>query len=61
MHLSYVPFPNSCYESKFILDSFIFCVSPSRFLRRLDANVAFFAQSRVSSYRVYMGESLFEI
>ena len=49
------------YESKFILDSFIFCVSPARFLRRLAANVAFFAWSRVSSYRVYMGESLFEI
>ena len=49
------------YESKFILDSFIFRVSPARFLRRLAANVAFFARSRVSSYRVYMGESLFEI
>ena len=49
------------YKSKFILDSFIFCVSPARFLRRLAANVAFFARSHVSSYRVYMGESLFEI
>jgi hypothetical protein len=35
------------YESKFILDSFIFCVSPARFLRRLAAIVAFFARSRV--------------
>ena len=30
------------YESKFILDSFIFCVSPARFLRWLAAIVDFF-------------------
>jgi len=37
------------YESKFILDSFIFCVSPARFLRRLAANVDFSTRSRVYS------------
>ena len=37
------------YESKFILDSFIFCVSPARFLRRLAAIVDFSTRSRVSS------------
>ena len=35
------------YESKFILDSFIFHVSPARFLRWLAAIVAFSPRSRV--------------
>jgi len=38
------------YESKFILDSFIFCVSPARFLKHLAANVDFSTRSRVYSY-----------
>ena len=33
------------YESKFILDSFIFWVFPARFLRRLAANVDFSTRS----------------
>ena len=37
------------YKSKFILDSFIFCVSPTIFLRRLAANVDFSTRSRVYS------------
>ena len=36
------------YESKFILDSFIFCVSPARFLRWFAAIVDFSTRSRVS-------------
>jgi hypothetical protein len=35
------------YESKFILDSFLFRVSPARFLRRLAAIVDFSTRSRV--------------
>ena len=37
------------YESKFILDSFIFCVSPARILRWFAANVDFFPWSHVFS------------
>src|ERR1700678_352835 len=37
------------YESKFILDSFIFWVFPARFLRRLAANVNLLPRSRVCS------------
>ena len=37
-----------CYESKFILDSFIFRVSPARFLRRLAAIINIFPRSRVT-------------
>ena len=37
------------YESKFILDSFIFRVSPARFLRRLAAIINIFPRSRVYS------------
>ena len=37
------------YESKFILDSFIFRVSPARFLRRLAAIINIFPWSRVYS------------
>ena len=36
------------YESKFILDSFLFCVSPARILRWVVAIIAFFARSRVT-------------
>ena len=39
----------SNYESKFILDSFIFWVFPARILRRLTAIVNIFPRSRVSS------------
>ena len=35
------------YESKFILDSFLFRVSPARFLRRLAAIINIFPRSRV--------------
>ena len=37
------------YESKFILDSFIFWVFPARFLRWFAANVDFSTRSRVST------------
>jgi hypothetical protein len=37
----------SNYESKFILDSFLFRVSPARFLRRLAAIINIFPRSRV--------------
>jgi hypothetical protein len=40
---------NACYESKFILDSFLFRVSPAKILRRLAANVDFSTRSRVFS------------
>ena len=36
-----------CYESKFILDSFLFRAFPARFLRRLAAIVDFSTRSRV--------------
>jgi hypothetical protein len=42
-----IPKELSSYESKFILDSFIFRVSPARFLRRLAAIVNIFPRSRV--------------
>ena len=42
-HLSFI------YESKFILDSFLFYVSPARFLRRFAAIVDFSTRSRVYS------------
>ena len=43
------------YESKFILDSFLFRVSPARILRWVASIVAFFARSRVI-HVTYLGE-----
>ena len=41
------------YESEFILDSFIFSVSPARFLRWLTAIVEFIPWSRVCRLVTY--------
>ena len=48
-YISTVQFHSIHYESKFILDSFIFWVFPARFLRRLAAIVNIFPRSHVSS------------
>jgi hypothetical protein len=45
----------SRYESKFILDSFIFWISPARFLRWLAAIINIFPRSRVF-HVTFLGE-----
>jgi hypothetical protein len=49
------------YESKFILDSFIFCVSPAKKLRRLAANVDFSTRSRVCTLVTFLSVKIVSI